>query len=52
MFFSPVLFLSGRKTRGTEHAVAKIFFAIANLKNAEAFGVKRFGVLIETSKHF
>jgi hypothetical protein len=52
MFFSPVLFLSGRKTRGTEHAVAKIFFAIANFKNAEAFGVKRLNVLPQTLRRF
>ena len=38
--------------RGTEYAMAKIFFAAANFKNASAFGVKRFGVLTQTLKRF
>jgi hypothetical protein len=38
--------------REIEHAVAKIFFAAANFKNASAFGVKRFGVSSKTLNRF
>ena len=46
------LLIPSRNKRSTEHAAAKFYFAAANFKNASAFGVKRLGVLIETSKSF
>ena len=50
--FSFLCFLRDEGDRGTEYAMAKIFFAAANFKNASAFGVKRFGVLTQTLKRF